>query len=288
MSSVKHADRTIQNDPLYVPSKKQWKKMTESERSDVEERIICALEREHSLMGETTIHFQARASAAEVLRRYYGGQGKKVFIASDLHTLYPAEKAFYPDLLVVFNVEDHHRRSWNVLREKKGLDFVLEIVSKSSRRNDLVEKLNLFAKLGIPEYFLFDPEKYALIGYQLKQFSGEQKYHQIQAKKPNGVFSKILQLTLMVEDYKLRFVSSDGLEVLFNDELISRLNDKLTDKDQIIGSSLLQIIDERKKKEEERKKKEEERKQKEEEKARADKLEKEVQALRLLLKKEKN
>jgi len=301
MSSAKHAENKIQDDPLYVPTKKEWKQMSKSQRSETEDRIICALEREHSLMGETTIHFQARASATEVLRRYYSGKGKKAFIASDLHTLYPGEKAFYPDLLVVFDVEDHHRRSWNVHREKKGLDFVLEIVSKSSRRNDQVEKLNLFARLGIPEYFIFDPDNFLLTGYQLKGNKGQQKYHKIPTKKSNYVFSNILELELTVENYRLRFASSDGLEVLFGDELINRLNEKLTSKDEMIADSLRQIIEERKEKEkereekeeerkekeEERRQKEDERKQKEQEKLRADKLEEEVKELRLLLKKNK-
>ena len=288
MSSAKHAEIPIQDDPLYVPTKKQWKKMTESERSDTEERIIYALEQESSLMGETTIHFQARVSATEVLRRYYGGQGKKVFIASDLHTLYPGERAFYPDLLVVFDVEDHHRRSWNVLKEKKGLDFALEIISKSSRRNDQVEKLNLFARLGIPEYFLFDPESFTLMGYQLKNNKGLQKYHKIPENKPNHIFSKILGLELTVENYKLRFVSKDGLEILFEDELISRLNEKLIGSNEVIADSLRQLEEEQKKIVEEQKKLEEEQKKAEKEKLRADTLEEELKALRLLLKKEKN
>jgi Uma2 family endonuclease len=146
-------------------------------------------------MGETTIHFEARVSASEVLKRYYTNQGKKVFIASDLHTLYPGERAFYPDLLLVFDTDDHHRRSWNVMREKKGLDFVLEILSRSTRRDDKVEKLNLFAKLGIPEYFIFDPENFKLKGYQLNtetnssyQVYEPSVYEEIPADTNNHIF----------------------------------------------------------------------------------------------------
>ena len=270
--------KTIINpdDPRYVPDKKQWEKMTESEKTNKENQIIDALEQESSLMGETTKHFNARASATEVLKRYYLGKGQKVFIASDLHTLYPTEIAFYPDLLVVFNVDDHHRSCWNVHREQKGLDFVLEIVSKSSRRNDRVEKLNLFAHLGIPEYFIYDPEKHSLSGYNLLK---DKQYQHYQAIKPNtlgNVFSKILGLNLTIEDFKLRFVSVDGLEVLFGDELIKRLNDKLSTKDQAIADAMEQVEEERKEKEEEKKQKEEEQKQKEE----AQKQKEEEQKLR--------
>ena len=141
---------------------------------------------------------------------------------------------------------------------------------------------------------LLIPDNFLLTGYQLKGNKGQQKYHKIPTKKSNYVFSNILELELTVENYRLRFASSDGLEVLFGDELINRLNEKLTSKDEMIADSLRQIIEERKEKEkereekeEERRQKEDERKQKEQEKLRADKLEEEVKELRLLLKKNK-
>ena len=259
------------NHPLYVPDKEQWNQMSPSERQEKEESIIAALEKEFNLMGETTIHFNARASATEVLRRYYANKGQKVFIASDLHTLYPGENAFYPDLLIVFDVDAYHRRSWNVHREKKGLDFVLEIISKGSRRNDQVEKLNLFARLGIPEYFIFDPDQYKLTGYALQIDDNFNHYQKIIPEQDDRVFSAILGLELMVEDYQLRFISADGLEIPFGDELINRLNTKLISKNAIIAD--------------ERKQKEQEIELKEQEKLRADKLEDEVKKLQQLLKK---
>jgi Uma2 family endonuclease len=240
----------------HVPSEIEWDEMTKSERIIKENEIINALEQASSLMGETTIHFNARSSASEVLKRYYSGKGQKVFIASDLHTLYPNETAFYPDLLVVFDVEDHHRSCWNVHREKKGLDFVLEIISKSSRRHDQVEKLNLFARLKIPEYFMYDPDKHILRGYCLRQDEQHAHYHEIKPNTFGHVFSKILGLDLTIDNYKLRFASQDGLEILFGDELVGRLNDKLLAKESDIANALLLVEEEIKLKEEETKLKE--------------------------------
>ncbi len=259
--------KTIINsdDARYVPDKKQWNQMTESEKVNKENQIIDALEQESSLMGETTIHFNARSSATEVLRRYYSGKGQKVFIASDLHTLYPAENAFYPDLLVVFDVEDHHRSCWNVHREEKGLDFILEIISKSSRRHDQVEKLNLYARLGIPEYFIYDPDKYSLSGYKLQTEKDYAHYQFIEPNQTGNIFSSILGLDLTIDNYKLRFASTDGLEILFGDELVHRLNDKLIAKDQDISDALQLAEEERKQKEDEIKQKEDEIKLKEDE-----------------------
>jgi Uma2 family endonuclease len=278
---------TIEDDPLYVPNEQEWSQMSSSQRQEKEESIIAALEQEFNLMGETTIHFNARASATEVLRRYYANKGQKVFIASDLHTLYPGEKAFYPDLLIVFEVDAHHRRSWNVHSEKKGLDFALEIISKGSRRNDLVEKLNLYARLGIPEYFIFDPDNYKLTGYTLQIEDNFQHYQKISSVADDGVFSSILGLQLILEGYQLRFVSADGLEVPYGDELITRLNDKLMSKNAVIADERKQKIHERKQKELEIELKEQEIELKEQEKLRADKLEEKVKELELLLKQAK-
>ena len=236
------------------------------------------LPHEHSLMGETTVHFEARVSATDVLRRFFGNQGKKVFIASNLQTMYPSQKAFYPDLLVVFEIENRHRQSWNVMQEKRGLDFVLEIVSTGTRRNDQVEKLNLYARLGIPEYFMFDPDKFTLRGFRLDPTKSNQAYEEIPKSQPRCVFSERLGLHLAIDAHKLRFILAEGIEVLFTDELIHRLNQKLADKDELIAEGLREI-------EKENKQKEEERALKEVEKARADKLEEELAQLIRSLKK---
>ena len=65
----------------------------------------------------------------------------------------------YPDLLVAFGVDPaaYYRSNAYVISEQgKPPDFVLEIVSPSSRRTDRVDKRADYAALGIPEYWRFD------------------------------------------------------------------------------------------------------------------------------------
>ena len=65
----------------------------------------------------------------------------------------------YPDLLVAFSVDPaaYYRSNAYVIEEQgKPPDFVLEIVSPSSRRTDRVDKRTDYAALGIPEYWRFD------------------------------------------------------------------------------------------------------------------------------------
>ena len=253
------------SDPLLVPTREQWDRMSEAERNMKEARIIAALEREFNMMGETTLHFDARASATEVLRRYFKDQGKEVFVASDLHTLYPGERAFYPDLLVVFDAPDHHRRSWNVLREGKGLDFALEILSRETKRKDLVEKLNLYARVGIPEYIIFDPDALRLRGYRLVK-----NIYQEMVEKDGYCFSNVLGLQVRVDGDKIRFSVPEGLEIPFADELTARLNEKIGRKDRLIADYARELKELEQAAEEERQ--------------RAEDAEKEIKRLRALLK----
>ena len=62
-----------------------------------------------------------------------------------------------PDVYVVFGVANRPRESYVVWEEGKPPDFVLEIVSPSSRRRDVREKPDLYAKIGVAELFLYDP-----------------------------------------------------------------------------------------------------------------------------------
>ena len=65
----------------------------------------------------------------------------------------------YPDLLIAFNVDPaaYYRRNAYVISEQgKPPDFVLEIASRSTGREDTGEKRDVYATMGIPEYWRFD------------------------------------------------------------------------------------------------------------------------------------
>ena len=65
----------------------------------------------------------------------------------------------YPDLFVAFGVDPlaYYRANCYVISEQvKPPDLVLEIASRRTGRNDVVEKREEYAALGIPEYWRFD------------------------------------------------------------------------------------------------------------------------------------
>lgn len=65
----------------------------------------------------------------------------------------------YPDLLVAFDVDPaaYHRSNAYVISEQgKPPDFVLEVASRRTGREDIGTKRDTYAALGIPEYWRFD------------------------------------------------------------------------------------------------------------------------------------
>ena len=65
----------------------------------------------------------------------------------------------YPDLLIAFDVDPEAYRSSNayvISEQGKPPDFVLEIASRGTWREDVGEKREVYAALGIPEYWRFD------------------------------------------------------------------------------------------------------------------------------------
>ena len=65
----------------------------------------------------------------------------------------------YPDLLVAFDVdpEAYRRRNAYIISEQgKPPDFVLEVASGGTGNEDTGEKREVYAALGIPEYWRFD------------------------------------------------------------------------------------------------------------------------------------
>ena len=71
----------------------------------------------------------------------------------------PAADRMAPDLLIALgaDTEAHRENNGYVISEQgKPPDFILEIVSRSTGRQDVVEKRTAYADLGIPEYWRFD------------------------------------------------------------------------------------------------------------------------------------
>lgn len=96
----------------------------------------------------------------EVLQLYFRGRSN-VYVSGNLFVYYEEgnpKASISPDVFVIFGVSHRKRRSYKVWQEGGKLpSFVLEITSRSTKRQDEEEKPRLYASLGIQEYFQYDP-----------------------------------------------------------------------------------------------------------------------------------
>lgn len=135
------------------PGEHTWEEFIELEEDDLRELIDGELievevpdrthERIVALLAMFPSSWLRARSAGEVL-----GSGYKVRIGP--------RRGVMPDLQVFW--------SGNIaVDQEKGLergrpDLVVEIISESSRRYDRVTKLEWYASIGVPEYWLVDPK----------------------------------------------------------------------------------------------------------------------------------
>jgi Uma2 family endonuclease len=113
-----------------------------------------------------------------------------------------------PDVVLVRGIEKWDRPLYKLWEEGRPPDFVIEVTSSSTRREDLSIKKDLYERLGISEYFLFDPTgdylNPRLQGYRLEQG----RYLRL-AQEPDGSLpSRITNLRLQPEGFNLRLIDA--------------------------------------------------------------------------------
>ena len=110
-------------------------------------------------LAENDAQLHAIHYAFGALRLYYAARAD-VYVSADLLIYYEEGNprvSVAPDTFVVFGVEDRMRMNYKVWEEGKGPDFVLEVASANTWREDVERKPGVYARLGVKEYFLFDP-----------------------------------------------------------------------------------------------------------------------------------
>ena len=111
-------------------------------------------------MSENQWQYVAMTDTFSALTNHYTDR-PDVFIASDLLVYYRMNDnatRVAPDVFVVFGASGKHlRHSWLTWREGKDPDFVMEVASPSTWQRDAAEKRDIYAAMGVTEYWRFDP-----------------------------------------------------------------------------------------------------------------------------------
>ncbi|MDE0425428.1 MAG: Uma2 family endonuclease [Candidatus Poribacteria bacterium] len=156
-------------------------------------------------MAVSDLHRRILTRTLQVLDTYFEKR-PEVYVSGDILMYYvegDPRKSVSPDVLVAFGLGKKPRRTYLVWQEGKVPDFAMEFSSKGTYRNDLGHKMELYAALGIQDYFLYDAEGLylpsSIMGFTLIDGS----YVPISAGTDGGLHSTALSLDFHVGDVGL-------------------------------------------------------------------------------------
>jgi Uma2 family endonuclease len=237
-------------------------------------------------MGETEIHVLAIFHLYHAL---HVALPEADFIAADMFWYWEQghpESVVAPDLMVVkARGRGLRRRSFFTWREGGTIPCVVfEMASEGTWREDLNEKRLLYERLGVREYFLFDPEGAYLpsqwVGYRL--VGGH--YAPIERDRDGRLTSQELGLLMGAEGSIPRLFDATTGAVVPTPEERAEHEALLAEQAQQRAEQERQLAEqERQQAEQERQRAEQERNRAEQERNRADALEAEVERLKALL-----
>jgi Uma2 family endonuclease len=111
-------------------------------------------------MAETDIHRDDMIDLIQTLKDYFARE-VMTYVSGNLLLFYEEgnpRKHISPDVFVVHGVRNQDRDNYLVWKERKGPELVIEITSKSTKREDRDKKRAVYRDvLKVPEYFEFDP-----------------------------------------------------------------------------------------------------------------------------------
>ena len=110
---------------------------------------------------QNSLHLDQPAHQA-TLRRHFGSYDTTIVLSEIPVRRIPGQQEGHriPDLLIAFGVDRAfavEQRGYSIRDQGKPPDFVLEVASPSTGREDYTGKRNDYAAFGIPEYWRFDP-----------------------------------------------------------------------------------------------------------------------------------
>ncbi len=162
-------------------------------------------------VAESDFQLTALVYAREALRIRYRTRDD-VYVAGNLLIYYEegnVKARVAPDVFVVVGAANHERMSYLLWEERKAPDWVLEVTSRSTRHEDQGRKRELYRRLGVREYWQYDPTgdylRPRLQGLVLVAGDYEELASREYGDGTLAMESGVLGLELRVTDRGLRF-----------------------------------------------------------------------------------
>ena len=164
------------------------------------------------VLMEADPHANAIVEMRNKLRRHFAAAGN-IYVAGSMAVYYregDQQAVVAPDVFVVLGVAKRDRRSYKIWEEAGVVPaLVIEVASPSTRRLDATSKQGTYERMGVSEYWRFDPDgrhiRQGLEGWRLEGL----KYRPVVARRQAGGVrtyrSEVLGLELRAEGRLLRF-----------------------------------------------------------------------------------
>ena len=153
-------------------------------------------------MAETERHFREILKNFTLIENHFA-HVPDVYVLGNMMMYYEEgnpRKSISPDIFVAFGIGRKERRIYKIWEEGKPPDFVLEFASKKTYQNDLTDKKQLYADIGIQEYFLYDVDgpylPTPLMGFRLV----DEDYVEIPTNATGGILAATLGLEFHLLD----------------------------------------------------------------------------------------
>jgi Uma2 family endonuclease len=161
-------------------------------------------------MAESPIHLEVMLHCIAALQSHFAAE-PDVYVAGNMLLYYERGKraSVAPDVFVVRGVPKEEERDVYLLwHEGKAPCFVLEVTSKTTRQEDQTSKKTRYARLGVEEYFLFDPRsEYLHPPFQGLRLTGGE-YQPLRLDPDGGLTSRTLGITFKPQGKSLRMTDA--------------------------------------------------------------------------------
>lgn len=167
-------------------------------------------------MAETMNHILVITYLLDVLMAWfkdradmYVGGNNMIYFAEGFPKL-----SFAPDVYLIPGLDKTPRRIIKLWEEKNAPSVIFEITSRATWEVDLGDKMDLYAQIGVREYFVYDVEHEELDpplrGFRLVN----NQYERLHANEDGEIYSEEIRLVLQEIDGTLRLINPQTREIL--------------------------------------------------------------------------
>jgi Uma2 family endonuclease len=196
---------------------------------------------EEDLMGETSFHDDLIRYLFEVLTRLFAGQLCAIYHNLNFYqTSDVMEYPLAPDIAVIKGINRYGVRSWRIGKNGPAPQVVFEIASSETWHKDLDEKPLKYARMGVQEYYAYDPHEPPLPRSVSRRLFGWQldNNRRIMRAMPVGqhgaIWSPGLDSWLVPDGSYLRLYDRNGILRLTQEEAFAeRLRSLGIDPDEV-------------------------------------------------------